>query len=105
MDALLEHGSISSTVTIMRGENMRTTKQCLFVMMTAVFVLLTGPGGLFVKAAKAADGDVPKFELDPSWPKPLPKLWVSAEVGGTCVDAQDHVFILNRDNLTPDEQK
>jgi hypothetical protein len=57
------------------------------------------------KAGPADTTQVPKFELDPFWPKPLPQLWVTGEVGGTCVDAQDHVFILNRQNLTPDEQK
>ncbi len=47
----------------------------------------------------------PKFEIDPFWPKPLPDRWVTGEVSGTCVDAQDHLFIVNRVNLTPDEQK
>jgi sugar lactone lactonase YvrE len=57
------------------------------------------------KAAAAGQSQVPKFEVDPSWPKPLKDLWTVGEVGGTCVDAQDHVFILNRNNLTADEQK
>ena len=46
---------------------------------------------------------MPKFEVDPFWPKPLGNMWVTGEVAGTCVDAQDHVFIVNRNNLTPDE--
>jgi DNA-binding beta-propeller fold protein YncE len=41
----------------------------------------------------------PKFEVDPSWPKPLPDHWVTGSVSGVCVDAQDHVFIVNRQNL------
>jgi NHL repeat len=96
-----------SILKIIRGEDMRTTRQTFVVMMTALFGILLGPGGPFAGEAKAAPaaGDVPKFELDPFWPKPLPKLWVTGEIGGTCVDAQDHVFILSRDNLTPDEQK
>ncbi|PYU22137.1 MAG: hypothetical protein DMG30_15750 [Acidobacteria bacterium] len=44
-----------------------------------------------------------KFEVDPSWPKPLPDRWVTGAVGGVCVDAQDHVFILNRGGLTENE--
>jgi DNA-binding beta-propeller fold protein YncE len=68
--------------------------------------MLLGPGSPFLRQVRAAGpSEVPKFELDSFWPKPLPHLWVTAEVGGTCIDAQDHVFILNRDNLTPDEQK
>jgi DNA-binding beta-propeller fold protein YncE len=44
-----------------------------------------------------------KFEVDPSWPKPMPNRWVTGAVGGVCVDAQDHVFILNRGGLTENE--
>jgi hypothetical protein len=38
----------------------------------------------------------PTFKVDPSWPKPLPDNWVTGEIGGTCIDSQDHVFILTR---------
>jgi DNA-binding beta-propeller fold protein YncE len=71
-----------------------------------VLGMLAGPGSPIVPKAKAGPpqgAQVPKFEVDPTWPKPLPELWTTGEVGGTCVDAQDHVFVLNRDNLTPDE--
>ena len=37
-----------------------------------------------------------KFQVDPFWPKPLPDDWVTGNVGGTCVDSNDHVFIVNR---------
>lgn len=47
----------------------------------------------------------PQFQFDPSWPKPLPDRWVTGEVAGTCVDANDHVFIVNRSDLTPKQQK
>ena len=43
------------------------------------------------KPLRAQDG-VPKFEVDPSWPKPLPERWVTGEIGGVCVDSQDHIF-------------
>jgi DNA-binding beta-propeller fold protein YncE len=49
--------------------------------------------------------DSPKFQVDPSWPKPLPDRWVTGSVGGTCVDAQDHVFTVNRGDLSPKEKK
>src|SRR5438445_10681380 len=38
----------------------------------------------------------PTFQVDPFWPKPLPDNWVTGEVGGTCIDSQDHVFIVTR---------
>ena len=48
------------------------------------------------------------FRVDPFWPKPLPDDWVTGNVGGTCVDSQDHVFIVNRTadptNLTDAEK-
>lgn len=41
----------------------------------------------------------PRYEVDLSWPKPLPDHWVIGGLGGVCVDAQDHVFILNRQDV------
>jgi DNA-binding beta-propeller fold protein YncE len=44
-----------------------------------------------------------KFQVDPSWPKPLPNLWVTGGIGGVCIDSRDHVFILNRRDLTDND--
>lgn len=49
--------------------------------------------------ASAGRQRVPRFVVDPFWPKPLPDRWVTGEVAGTCVDSQDHVFTVNRRNL------
>src|SRR5450755_235836 len=38
----------------------------------------------------------PLMAVDPHWPKPLPNGWVTGQVGGTCIDSQDHVFIVTR---------
>ena len=50
-----------------------------------------------------------QFQVDPFWPKPLPNDWVTGNVGGTCVDKNDHVFIVTRTadpaNLTPAEKE
>jgi hypothetical protein len=46
----------------------------------------------------AQDG-VPRYQADVNWPKPLPDRWVLGGLGGLCVDAQDHVFILNRQDV------
>jgi len=53
--------------------------------------------------ALAAQGNPPKYEVDPSWPRPLPNKWVTGAVTGVCTDVQDHVFIVNRGNLTENE--
>jgi sugar lactone lactonase YvrE len=50
-----------------------------------------------------AQGGVPKYEVDVSWPKPLPERWVLGGLGGVCTDAQDHVFLLNRQDVLEGE--
>jgi len=45
----------------------------------------------------------PQYEVDPSWPKSLPGRWVTGGLGGVCVDARDHVLILNRQDVLPEE--
>jgi DNA-binding beta-propeller fold protein YncE len=50
-----------------------------------------------------AQGPGPQFVIDPSWPKPLPKHWVLGQVSGVCVDAQDNVFVVNRNDMTDKE--
>jgi hypothetical protein len=57
----------------------------------ALFVL-----SVLTSAPLHAQAGVPKFEVDASWPKPLPERWVTGEIGGLCVDAQDHVFVVQR---------
>ena len=44
--------------------------------------------------------DLPRYVVDPYWPKPLPNRWVTGAVGGICVDQQDHIFGINRSDLT-----
>jgi DNA-binding beta-propeller fold protein YncE len=45
----------------------------------------------------------PRYEADVNWPKPLPNRWVLGGLGGVCVDAQNHVFILNRQDVLEGE--
>jgi hypothetical protein len=47
--------------------------------------------------AEAAPGlNAPLMAADPNWPKPLPNGWILGQVGGTCIDANDHVFVVTR---------
>jgi len=66
-------------------------------------VTLTIVLAMFCALRLNAQGNPPKYEVDPSWPKPLPNMWVTGSVGGVCTDAQDHVFIVNRRNLTDND--
>src|SRR5579859_3665432 len=51
-----------------------------------------------------AQAQVPKWEIDASWPKPLPGNMVTGRAGGICVDAQDHIFEVNRGDLQDKEK-
>ena len=50
-----------------------------------------------------AQNGAPHYEADAAWPKPLPDRWVLGGLGGVCVDAQDHVVILNRQDILEGE--
>jgi len=77
--------------------------------ITIAFGLVTGIGqawGAQVNAQSVKQHvEPPTFEVDPYWPKPLPDRWITGESGGVCIDAHDHVFIINRGDLSPAEQK
>src|SRR5215210_1299057 len=49
-------------------------------------------------AAAQAQNQVmaPRFEVDPTWPKPLPNNMYQGQTIGVWVDAQDHVWIIHR---------
>ena len=50
---------------------------------------------MFCAPALKAESPAPKYEVDPFWAK-LPDNWVIGPLGGTCVDARDHVYVLHR---------
>src|ERR1700682_5239599 len=79
------------------------TRKTSSVRMAATFVGLAVALLTFCPVPAQAQGKVPRYEVDPAWPKPLPNLWVTGGVGGVCVDAHDHVLILNRRDLTDNE--
>src|SRR5262245_51402109 len=46
----------------------------------------------------------PRFEVDPFWPK-MPEQWILGQVAGITVDAQDHVWLIQRPwSLNSDEK-
>ena len=50
--------------------------------------------------------NVPSYEVDPAWPKPLPNRWLLGAVAGVAVDAGDHVWIVHRPaTLQPNETR
>ena len=67
----------------------------------AALTMATAIGGAHL--ADAQTRTPPRYEADVNWPKPLPNRWVLGGLGGTCVDAQGHVFILNRQDVLDGE--
>src|SRR5262245_33703785 len=53
----------------------------------------------------AMAADAPRFEVDPFWPKPLPNNWILGQVAGIAVDAQDHVWVIQRPRTLTDDEK
>ena len=54
-----------------------------------------------VAQAQAQQGEAPSFQVDPSWPKPLPNNWTVGMVAGIAVDSRDHVWIVHRPTGAP----
>lgn len=59
------------------------------------------PRSLGVEQAQTQRGGVPAFQVDPSWPKPLPHNWILGMVASLTVDSRDHVWILHRPKTVP----
>jgi hypothetical protein len=57
-----------------------------------------------VDAQSKSPAMAPRFEVDPMWPKPLPNGWYLGQTIGVGVDANDHVWIIHRqDSLDASE--
>ena len=78
--------------------------------MTKTFLTWAGAGAFIAIAAALAappslraQSPMPRYQVDPDWPKPLPHQWILGGLGGVCIDNQDHVLILNRQDVLPGE--
>jgi hypothetical protein len=80
----------------------------VLVIMTVIVVEIWNPLSHDLLRGQASPASA-NFQVDPFWPKPLPNDWVTGNVGGTCVDSNDHVFIVSRtadpNNLTAQEKE
>src|ERR1051325_5129258 len=59
-------------------------------------LVLFAASGEFLLRTQSAHNGVPKFEVDPYWPKDLPNQWMLGQVAGIFVDSHDHVWVTNR---------
>lgn len=75
------------------------TKKTRVLLRAGTCAALAIAAGILRAPSSRAQGGVPKYEIDLSWPKSLPDRWVLGGLGGVCVDAQDHVLVLNRQDV------
>jgi DNA-binding beta-propeller fold protein YncE len=69
--------------------------------MAAMTALLSA----FAFSLPSLAADPPQFQVDPSWPKPLPNNWLLGQVGGVAVGPDDHVWLLQRPRTLTDDEK
>ena len=55
--------------------------------------------------APAGAAEPPKFQVDPFWPKPLPNNWLFGQIASVAVDANDHVWVLQRPRSLSEDEK
>src|SRR5580765_6343304 len=84
-----------------RAAMKRTIGAGVVLSVMAAFVVGAGHSAVETAAAQArqprppAAREIPKFKVDPSWPK-IPNNWQFGQVASVAIDAQDHVWILQR---------
>jgi hypothetical protein len=78
---------------------------------TAALVVCLSIGGLIggcstsAKRVAAGAAGSPQFQVDATWPKPLPNHWLIGQVSGVATDVDDHIWVLQRPgSLTEDER-
>ena len=70
-----------------------------FAGVLGVLVFAQGLMEQKAEAQAAAAVQAPRFEVDPTFPKPLPNNWYQGQSIGLWVDAQDHVWIVHRPDV------
>ncbi len=71
----------------------------LLLVAGVVFTLTPAPG-----EAQDQPPHAPRYQVDPTWPQPLPENWLIGQVGGIAVDQGDNIWIVQRQRtLTNDE--
>ena len=79
-------------------KNRKISLSC-FCLLISIFTILGISQEAFQKSAEAVNSDrlVPRFEVDPYWPQPLPNKWIMGRTIGIAIDERDHLFVVHRD--------
>ena len=87
-----------------------TTRRTLRRGATILILLATLAAGQHlldrtIVARGQRSGQVPRFQVDPLWPKPLPNLWVMGSVIGVSVDSRDQIWMIHRPSSLSDTER
>src|SRR5204863_8252844 len=78
------------------------------ILAVAIVAIIAGERIALQETASAQAGaavtQIPKFHAEGAWPK-LPAKWIMAIVSSTWIDAQDHLWVLQRPNTLSAEEK
>src|SRR5205814_3592588 len=110
--AIIRH-SASNTAVLPRHDRRNVREVPMFklgqrrklVFGTALVAAIVGLGAAQAvlqdrAQAQRVSVQVPTFEVDPFWPKPLPNNWLLGMTIGVWVDDQDYVWIIHRGAAT-----
>jgi hypothetical protein len=68
-------------------------------LKTAAVAAMATAYAIFLPVCLRAESGAPRYEVDRSWPQPLPTDACLGGLGGVCVDRQDRVLLLNRQDV------
>ena len=77
-----------------------TRRFAVGVLVVALFIL----AGIVSESAQRSRESVPKFRVDPAWPK-IPNNWQLGQVASVSIDAEDNVWVLQRPGTLQPEEK
>ena len=70
----------------------------IVVIMLLIVALAWSRAVVPIVDAQGADG-IPRFDVDATWPKPLPNKWAVGPVSGIATDARDHIWLIHRGDV------
>src|SRR3984893_15128672 len=85
----------------------KMVKRAVGVGVAVAVTALVLSGSHRTAAAEVRQGaarEVPKFEVDPAWPK-IPNGWTLGQVASAAADDQDRIWILHRPRVVRPDQK
>jgi hypothetical protein len=90
-------GKLEVCIRKAKGKMMKFRPRGYSRFVALIFTALAFP-------AMAQDGAVPRYKVDPAWPRRLPNNWIMGEIAGMATDSKDHVWVLQRPrSATADE--